>query len=232
MRSSDIEAVRHLPLFKDMRDAHFASLTGAGYLQRLPEGMVLATEGERPDFLHVMVKGSIEFFSSSRGREATLSFLRPSGAFILAAVVLDRLYLRSARTLEPSVILLIPAQAVRDSLDKDAAFARAVVTELAMRYRAVVKDLKNQRLRTSLERLANWILVYSQECGGTTSFRMPIEKKALAHMLGMRPEHLSRSFGELARLGVSVRGSVIAIDDVAALREFARPNPLIDDPAT
>jgi CRP/FNR family transcriptional activator FtrB len=232
MRSIDIKVVRDLPLFRGMQEGHFKTLTGAGYLQRFPGGVVLATEGERPDFLHVMVKGWVEFFSLSGGRETTLSFVKPAGAFILAAVVLDRLYLKSARTLDPSVILLIPAQAVRDILDKDAGFTRAVVSELAMRYRAVVKDLKNLRLRTSLERLANWILAHGEECGSPTSFKMPVEKRVLAQMLGMRPEHLSRSFGELTKLGISVRGSVVRIDDIAALREFARPDPLIDDPAT
>ena len=227
----DMKVVRDLPLFQSMQDGNFNALAGAGYLQRFPQGVVLATEGERPDFLHVMVKGWVEFYSASRGRETTLSFLKPSGAFIVAAAVLDRLYLKSARTLEPSSVLLIPAPAVRDVLSKDAAFAHAVVIELAMRYRDVVKDLKNQRLRTSLERLANWVLAHSVECG-STSFRMPVEKKALAHMLGMRPEHLSRSFSELSKLGISVRGSLVEISDIAALREFASPDPLIDDPAT
>jgi CRP/FNR family transcriptional activator FtrB len=59
-----------------------------------------------------------------------------------------------------------------------------------------------------------------------------MEKKALANLLGMRPENLSRSFAELADLGVAVRGSSVEIRDVAALTAFARPDPLIDDPAT
>jgi CRP/FNR family transcriptional activator FtrB len=230
MKAVDVETVRGLPLFKEMQARRFHGLTGGGYLQRLPRGVLLAAEGERPEFLHVLVQGSVELFSTRRGQETTLSVIRPTGAFILAAVVLDRLYLKSARTLQPSTVLLIPARAVREALEGDAAFTRAVLTELALRYRAVVKDLKSQRLRTGPERLANWLLAYSEERGGATSFKMPIEKKALAHMLGMRPEQLSRGLGELARLGVSVRGSVIAIDDAAALRKFAMPDPLIDDP--
>lgn len=231
MRATDAEIVRALPLFAGMQDAHFEALIGAGYLQRFPQGVVLIHEGERPDFLHVLVQGSVEFFSESRDRTTTLSLLKPPSAFILAAVVLDQLYLKSARTVEPSVVVLIPAQAVRDVFDKDPAFARAVVVELAFRYRNVVKDLKNQRLRTSLERLANWIIAYSEQNGRTGSFKLPTEKKALANLLGMRPENLSRNFAELAKLGVHVRGSVIDVRDIAALKEFAKPDPLIDDPA-
>ena len=232
MRPGDAKIVRALPLFSGMQDAQFETLIEAGYLQRFPHGVVLTHEGERPNFLHVLVQGSVEFFSASRGRETTLSFLTPPGAFILAAVVLDQLYLKSARTMESSVVVLIPAEAVREVFDKDPAFARSVVAELAFRYRAIVKDLKNQRLRTGLERLANWILAHDAQIGRPGSFKLPIEKKALANLLGMRPENLSRAFGELADLGVKVDGAKVTILDMAALTEFAKPDRLIDDPTT
>jgi CRP/FNR family transcriptional regulator, transcriptional activator FtrB len=232
MRVADAKIVQSLPLFRGMQDAHFETLIEAGYLQRLPRGVALAHEGERPSFLHILVAGSIEFYSVSRGRETTLSFLQPPAAFILAAVVLDQLYLKSARTTENSVVVLIPAEVVRGVFDKDPAFARSVVAELALRYRGLVKDLKNQRLRTGLERLANWILAHNEQLGTPGSFKLPIEKKALAGLLGMRPENLSRSFGELADLGVKVNGTKLTIVDMAALTQFAKPDQLIDDPTT
>lgn len=232
MRPADAKIVRSLPLFSGMQDTHFATLIEAGYLQRFPHRVVLVHEGERPHFLHVLVEGSVEFFSVSRDRETTLSFLKPPSAFILAAVVLDQLYLKSARIMESSVVVLIPAEAVRGVFDKDPAFARSVVAELAFRYRGLVKDLKNQRLRTSLERLANWILAHNEQIGRPGAFKLPIEKKALANLLGMRPENLSRSFADLAELGVEVDGAKVTIVDLAALTAFAKPDRLIDDPAT
>ena len=232
MRLADADIVRSLPLFSGMQDAHFQTLVEAGYLQRFPQGVALVHEGERPNFLHVLVEGSIEFYSASRDRQTTLSYLKPPAAFILAAVILDQLHLKSARTAEGSVVVLIPADAVRGIFDKDPAFARSVVAELAQRYRGLVKDLKNQRLRTGLERLANWILAHDEQLGAPGTFKLPIEKRALASLLGMRPENLSRGFGELADLGVTVDGAKVTIRDKAALREFARPDPLIDSPAT
>ncbi len=232
MRLADADIVRSLPLFSGMQDAHFQTLVEAGYLQRFPQGVALAHEGERPNFLHVLVEGSIEFYSTSHDRQTTLSYLKPPAAFILAAVILDQLYLKSARTAEGSVVVLIPADAVRGIFDKDPAFARSVVAELAQRYRGLVKDLKNQRLRTGLERLANWILAHDEQLGAPGTFKLPIEKRALASLLGMRPENLSRSFGELADLGVAVDGANVTIRDMAALTKFARPDPLIDSPTT
>jgi CRP/FNR family transcriptional regulator, transcriptional activator FtrB len=230
MRDADAEIVRALPLFSGMQQAHFQTLIGAGYLQRFPHRVVLVHEGQKPDFLHILVEGAVEFFSTSRGRETTLSFLTPPGAFNLAAVVLDQLYLKSARTLEGSMVVLIPAGAVREIFNKDPEFARAVVVELAVRYRGVVKDLKNQRLRNGLERLANWILAHNEKTARAGRFRLPIEKRALANLLGVRPEHLSRSFAELADFGVRVKGSDVTIVDLGALVELAKPDPLIDDP--
>jgi CRP/FNR family transcriptional activator FtrB len=232
MRAADVKIVRSLPLFADMQEAHFATLIKAGYLQRFRHRVELLHEGEPPTFLHVLVDGAVEFFSAGGGRETTLSFLTPPGAFILAAVVLDLPYLKSARAMESSTVVLIPAEAVRDVFNRDPAFARAVVAELAMRYRGVVKDLKNQRLRTSLERLANWVLAHDAKLGHPGKFKLPIEKRALANLLGTRPENLSRAFAELAGLGVKVDGATLTIVDRAALTAFASPNPLIDDPAS
>jgi CRP/FNR family transcriptional activator FtrB len=232
MRVQDSDLVRRLPLFSAMAQASFDSLSAAGYLQRFPAGVVLVHEGERPDFLHVLVEGAVEFFSTHGERETTLSVLTPPSAFILAAVIVDGVYLKSARTLTASTVVLIPAEAVREVFLKDPAFARATVVELACRYRAVVKDLKNQRLRTGLQRLASWIVVQDESCGGSGRFRIPIEKRVLASQLGLRPENLSRAFADLQKVGIVVDGPVITIKNRDALIAVAEPNPLIDAPET
>lgn len=213
-----------------MQDASFERLVAPGYLQRFPDHVALVHEGERPDFLHVLVDGAVEQFASDRDRETTLSIIHPPAAFILAAVVLDQPYLKSARTLKPSLIVLIPAEVVREVFTEDPAFALATLRELAARYRGIVKDLKNMRLRTSLERLANWLLRANTDAGETGEFAIPMEKRSLASQLGMRPENLSRNLAELAHHGVKVSGRKILIEDIASLKQIARPNPLIDDP--
>lgn len=228
MRTADAEGVRALPLFQGMQDDHFDTLVAAGYLQRFPAHVVLLHEGERPDFLHILVEGAVELFATHRGRETTLSILQPPGAFILAAVVLDQVYLKSARTLRGSTVVMIPAEAVRSVFDRDQWFARATVRELAGRYRGIVRDLKNMRLRTSLERLAGWMLRENAATGGGGRFRIGIEKRSLASNLGMRPENLSRAFAELGEHGVVVKGREVTLRDVSALEQLAGLDPLID----
>jgi len=146
VRQSDWKLIRALPLFCEMSEANFATLVGAAFLQRFPLHTTLINEGDLPDFLHIVVEGSVEMFSAHNGHETTIEIMRPVTTFVLAAVIRDAVYLKSARTLTPAQILMIPAQTVRDVFDRDASFARAIVNELAERYRAVVRSLKNEKL--------------------------------------------------------------------------------------
>jgi CRP/FNR family transcriptional activator FtrB len=228
MRRADVDMVRDLPLFGGMTDGHFDSLLNAALLQKFPEHTTLIQEGDFPDFLHILVDGTVELFAGWDGRETTIDVIRPVTTFILAAVIRDEVYLKSARTLNPTRILMIPAQAVRDVFGRDAAFARAIVNELAERYRRVVRVLKDQKLRTGIERLANWILDEERHQGGRRQIELVHDKRTLSARLGMTPENLSRNLAGLVDHGVTGSGRKIVIGDFGALQRLAKSDPLID----
>lgn len=219
-------------MFADMSDDHFQTLMRGSYVQNFPPQIELITEGDPADFLHIILSGSVELFSSWSDRETSMATVRPISTFILAATIKEAPYLMSARTLEKSRIVLIPSQDVRQVFDKDNNFARAIVTELAQCYRTVVKSQKNLKLRSSLERLANYILRCQRYAGGGHVFELGYEKRRLASILGMTPENLSRAFKGLRPYGVKVKGSKIEILAQQDLEDFARPNRLIDDHAS
>lgn len=228
MRQAEHHLVRALPLFQNVSEKHFNELMSTALLQRFPQGVTLIREGDLPDFLHIVVEGTVELFANHDGHETVLDILKPVTTFILAAVIRDEVYLKSVRTLTPTQILMVPAQAVRDVFDRDAAFARALVNELAARYRCVVRSLKNEKLRTSTERLANWLLQEEAHQGSNRRIVLEIDKQTLASRLGMTPENLSRNLAHLSKHGVSKLGADVTINDIIALRQFAKPNALID----
>jgi CRP/FNR family transcriptional activator FtrB len=212
-----------------MSEASFAALMRGAYVQNFPAHVELISEGEPSDFLHILLSGSVDLFSEWNGRETSMATVRPISTFILAATIRDAPYLMSARTLEKSRIALIPSQDVRAVFDTEKKFARAIVTELAQCYRSAIKAQKDLKLRTSLERLANYLLRKQRHAGGQSNFELDFEKRRLASILGMTPENLSRAFKGLQPYGVSVEGNRIAIGNQADLERFAKPNPLIDD---
>ena len=229
MPDSEYRDIRKLDLFSRMADDHFAALMRGAYVQNFPAQIELITEGEPSDFLHIVISGSVDMFSTWNGRETSMATIRPIATFILAATIKDAPYLMSARTLEKSRIALIPSQDVRAVFDEDAGFARAIVTELAQCYRSVIKSTKDLKLRSSLEQLANYLLRQQARFGGEATFILPIEKRRLASQLGMTPENLSRAFKGLIPYGVEVNGNSITITDQSELARFAKPNVLIDD---
>lgn len=232
MPESQFPEVRALDLFAEMEQENFRALMRGAYVQNFPPQIELITEGEPSDFLHVVVTGSIDLFSKWNGRETSMATIRPVSTFILAATIRDAPYLMSARTLEKSRIVLLPSQDVRAIFDVDAAFARAIVMELALCYRQVIKHSKDLKLRTSLERLANYLLRQQARCDGASEFDLQNEKRRLASFLGMTPENLSRAFKGLQSRGVIVNGNRITINDQRALESFAKASPLIDDYST
>lgn len=215
-----------------MAEEALADLLGAALLQHFPAGVVLIHEGHHADFLHVLIDGLVEIFSEEDGEEWGISLLSPVTTFILAAVVSDQPYLNSVRTLSDSSVLLIPAHRVRDVFDRDVAFARVVARELALAYRSSIKKLKGYMARSTVQRLANWILAEANRNATTEAIVIPFDRGTLASHIGTTRENLSRNLAQLTEHGVRIRGREIIIDRKERLEVFARPRPLIDDPAS
>ncbi len=230
MRTEDESTASALPFFAGLAEATVKLLLRGAYLQRFPAHVELIHQGHTADFLHVVVEGQVEVYSSYRDRETTVAVLGPGASFILAAVFLDKPYLKSARSLSPARLLLLPAANVRAAFGLDPQFARRIAGEMAEGYRSLVKEINNQKLRSSLERLANWILRQVGEDAAPATFTFPFDKKTLAAKLGVTPEVLSRNFAALLPYGVTVTGKSVVVNDLALLTNFAKPSPIIDDP--
>ncbi|HEU0221521.1 MAG TPA: helix-turn-helix domain-containing protein [Paracoccaceae bacterium] len=231
MRPADVPEVRALPLFGGMSEGAFEQLVRGAYVQNFPASVELLTEGDRADFLHIVVEGLVELFAGWNRRETTMAVMRPVSTFILAATIRDAPCLMSARTLEKSRIVLVPSEAVREIFAEDGSFARSVVTELATSYRMVVKTTKDLKLRNSVERLANYILRLRTAAGNGCDCALDIEKRRLASYLGMTAENLSRAIKALRPYGVVIEGNRVRIERPGELERLAKPTPLIDDPA-
>lgn len=227
MRDEEKPHIRRLPLFREMMTQTFDGLMQVAYSQSFPPQLDLFRQGESADFLHIVIEGAIELHAAWNGQDAVMGVVRPVSAFILAACVRDAPYLMSARTLEKSRVVLLPAADLRAAMRRDPDLAMAAMSELAASYRIMVRHAKNLKLRTARERLAAWILT---QAGGGPSFVLPVEKRHLASYLGIAPESLSRTLRGLEGDGVKVDGARIVLTDPARLRQVARPDPLMDGP--
>lgn len=224
MRSEEKPEIASLPLFCEMNEAERERIFSASFLQVFPPQLTLFEQGQKADFLYVLVDGLIELFASGAGRDTTMRIIEPVSSFILAAAITDMPYLMSARTLSSSRILLIPAALMRDVVGKDHALMEATMRELALAYRDLVLALADMKLRQSAERLGNLLLQQERRQGVPGKVQFRTEKRLLASLLGMTPENLSRAFAVLGQHGVGANGTTAIITDRVALESFARPD--------
>lgn len=226
MKPDDLHLVRSLPMFAKVTDAQLSALVARGSLQRYPRGTLLFNEGEQADFLMVLLEGGVELFARDQDdNEAVVDILFPVDSFILAAALTGAPYLMSARTLVPSRVLLLEAGAFRRAVAADPDLSTPVMAELAQHFRRLVRQIKDLKLRTGVQRLGCYVLALA---GTADEVVLPFDKRILASRLGMTAENLSRAFSTLREQGLSVQGSRLVIQDRARLTAFSRPAPLID----
>jgi len=226
--ASDWDLVRATPLFAALSEANFRSLRDAAMVNRFPKNTMLGREGERPRVLHILVDGAVELFAAHNGQSATIEVEEPVTAIHLPSIISNAVAIKSVRTVASARTLSIPADVVREAFRRDAGFARAVAEELADSYRDIMRLLMNEKLRTSVERLAAWIVQSCIARGNTGTVELKFNKRILASRLGMAPENLSRNLAVLERYGVHNSGRDIQIDDLQRLEAFAKPSMLID----
>jgi len=218
---ADFKAIR---LFGEAPDVHLQRLAHLAWQERLaPRAMVIEQDASC-EALYALLEGTVEVFSGFDEQETVIDVVGPGSVLLLACVVTAIPYIASARTLSPARILAVPALAVRELFDGDKTFARGVAGELSRGSCRMLLDLKSLKVRTSIERLADWLISAADGHGngsGKSEFRLPFGKRTLASRLGMTPECLSRSLRSLGAHGVHVRGREVTVADRAALVAFA-----------
>ena len=223
------DVVRSLRLFNQADAPNLSALADVAVLLCLPPHAVLLKEGEQPEFLHVVLEGSVELFACSNDREVSMNVIRAGRALMPEAVVRNWLYLASARILEATRLVAISAETVRNIFERDQVFARAMANEIADSCSEIFDEFRNQKLRTSIERFAWWIVRTNTRYGSSGKFRIPYDRRTLASLLAMTPENLSRSIRTLIDYGVTVRGREVILTDPSALIRLAKPSVIIED---
>ncbi|RCL04019.1 MAG: transcriptional activator FtrB [Candidatus Tokpelaia sp. JSC189] len=227
MKPEFMAIVRQLNLFSYMCDATFERFINTGSLQRFSQGVILIQQNDAVDFLYILMEGKVEIFSTVNGRETTLDIIEPVSFFILAAVLNNEANLQSARILTRSLVFMIPAEQVCHAIENDSFFMRSVIAELSHSYNKAIRDLKNQKLRTSGQRLANWLLMLNKIQKKGDYVDLPVEKRLLASHLGMTPENLSRVFCSLSKYGIKVDGARVIFVDMKKFLQFTNPDTCI-----
>ena len=216
-----VQALRSVPLFAAVDDADLERLAAATFPRRLARGQVLFTEDERSDHLFVLAEGRVKVLvSSPRGEELVLSVLGPGEALGELSVLDGADRSASAVALDEVELWCVPADAVRDLMQRSPALALAVAAELAARVRRLTGAAADQVFLDLPRRLAK-LLLSDEAVDGRSMATLP--QGQLAAHLGVTRQSLNRSLQRLQdRRWVEVQRGGVVVLDRAALERFAQ----------
>lgn len=217
-----------LRLFSEISCAELKRLNSATEIQEVPPHVDIVREGGPCHHLHIILEGAVELYATCGLKEATIDVLKPGDSFILAAVVRDAPYLMSARSLRSSQLLVIPGREFRASLRRDRGLALATSVELSRAFRAKVRQIRGQKLRSAQMRLASYLMAEVGDANEPFRVYLSYSKKTLASLMGLEPESLSRVFASLEPYGVEVMDNKIVVHDPCKLKELAIYNSIVD----
>jgi CRP/FNR family transcriptional activator FtrB len=196
------------PFFQAAGPAAMAEVLRPSFTQLLPRGAVLFEQNDEPEFLHMLLEGSIGLQASVEGSGRTMVELFGPGELFLAPAVILRLpYLASAVALTEVRVLMIPAEIFRDGVNRSLDLSRAATQLLARHWRLMVDQVVDLKLRSAEDRVARFLARRVSEEAGAGNASMPEPRTAIAARLGMTPETLSRTLAGLEQKGKLQRGA-------------------------
>lgn len=214
----------------------FSAVQNGGVLQGLKEAMrvrrlykrdVLVLQGEEPRLVYLLLDGAVQAFTEHNSKTAVCEVALAPVLLPLEATLSGGASLHTWETLLPAVACSFPIEVFTAGCERDATFALAVAQQIALQHRNARRALLSERLRTTNERLANWLLQeHRKHHGGPITILT--KKNVLASQLGMAPENLSRSLLLLSNYGVRSEGQHVYVYNEEELEKFARPNVLLD----
>jgi CRP/FNR family transcriptional activator FtrB len=191
----------------------------------VPAKSILFESDAVPNSLLVMGKGVVQIFQSVNEQEITFLIVKSLACLNTAFVLSGVRQPVSARAIEPSTILSIPAVIVRRLFSADATFRQHIVDDLTLTQSIMLRELVSLRTETAFERLKDWVLTAIREAEYAISIDLPCGKSLLASRLGMAPETLSRNLARLETSGILMDERKLRITNLEKFRQLAGIEP-------
>ena len=202
-RTPNLELVRRSPFFAAAGEAAMARLLRPSFTQQLPRTTILFDQNELPDFVHLLLAGSIGLKAEAEtGGETIVEIFGPGELLLVPAVLLGLPYLASGVALTDVRVLMIPAETFREGVAQDPALARATIELLSRHWRLMVDQVVDLKLRPAERRVARFLARRVPEEAGAGTAELPEPRTAIAARLGMTPETLSRALAALEQQGL------------------------------
>ena len=217
----DLHSLRTIPLFQGLEDRALRALLTDASLKRAEDGTVLFIQGDEADRFYVLLDGWVKLYRvTDDGAQAIVTVVAPGETFAEAAMFASARFPVCAEAVGEALTLVLTKRAFTAALTADPQIALAMLAAFSLRLRHMVETIEQLQVRSTPQRLADFLVRHCGTSSGPASVDLPFSKVLVAQRLGMRPETLSRALASLRARGVVVAGNRVTIADVGRLRAF------------
>lgn len=181
------------------------------------------SQGDSVHRFYLVLEGFVKITKyGSDGKESIIQIIGNKDEILeTSALINSGQFAVSAKAVENTKLLSIPASIIREKLKEDKDFASnalLVVTSYSLNIisqfgQVVAKDIK--------ERVGWFLLKLSlDKFGLNKTFKLPYSKFLIANYLGMQPETFSRSLYSLKESGIDIERNIVSLSDLYALCSF------------
>jgi CRP-like cAMP-binding protein len=227
LEDRDLAVIGRVPLFAGLEASSLAHVLADALVRRFPRNALLFVEGEPAGQFYVVLDGWVRLYrQTTDGRESVIALPARGESFAEAVMFLGGRFPVSAAAVDEARLLVIPARSFLRALQNDNELCFKMMASMALHLRRLVGQVEQLTVRSSSERVAQFLLRLARDGAESAIVHLPYDKGLIAARLGMQPETLSRALAKLRPLGVETHGSRVTIRDIAALRRHCvRPDP-------
>ena len=223
---SDIDSLRSIPLLSSLSEAELTQERPRFRKRTVPKGGFLFLEGDPPERVIILLKGSVKLFRTSEGKDIILRLIKPGEWFGGVAAYGRRPQPYSAQALVPSVIMEVRGEDFAGLMTRYPAVAQFVIEGLTEQLIEAHEMMRRLALEPVEPRLAYTLLQLAAPNGSAptqgVALSLSLTRQNLAELAGTTVETTIRVLSKWRRAGLvrEAEGHIV-IADLAELERIA-----------
>ena len=187
-----------------------AEMRENGKLVTANKGDILIKEGQRLDFLPIVIRGSIRVYQQSEDREILLYYVRPAETCMmsLSSAYFSNISAAYGMAMEPTDILVFPARLIAEWQMKYASWNRYIIQTFRNRYDELLNAFGSVAFNPIPARVKEYLMKRATSEG---TKKISASHQTLANELGTTRVVISRILKQFEQDGIirQLRGQIV-----------------------
>jgi CRP-like cAMP-binding protein len=219
-------ALAGMPILRACEDAVLDLLAKGARFVRFASGESVFERGSMPTGLFFVHGGAVRLMSlCPEGRPKVVEIFEPGGMFGEIGVFTGQRYRTWTQAVGAAVLIHVPRERMLEAVAVDNALSNRMLAAVCARTQRLVDAISSTASGAASVRVASYLLEQLERSPGPDAcVVLPAPKKAIASLLNLTPETLSRVLRNLVEEGVlAVGGRRIHVRDRSRLAVMVKP---------